>query len=116
MQEYYIAGTRVPQVPFDVGESYAGLMPLNANASDAEKQNMFFWFFPTVNPAGKDDFVIWFNGGPGCSSLEGFMQENGPFMWKPGTFRPSPNAYSWHKLANVIWCVIKLSGTIVHRS
>ncbi|KAF7548895.1 hypothetical protein G7Z17_g6766 [Cylindrodendrum hubeiense] len=31
---------------------------------------MFFWFFPTENPAGKDDIVIWLNGGPGCSSME----------------------------------------------
>ncbi|KAF2162034.1 hypothetical protein M409DRAFT_27414 [Zasmidium cellare ATCC 36951] len=55
---------------------------------------MFFWYFPTPNPAGKDDVVIWFNG---------FLQENGPISWRPGVFDPVPNPWSWHKLANVIW-------------
>lgn len=100
---FYIKGTEIPDVTFDVGESYAGFLPVNASAPEADVQKFFFWFFPTVNPAGKDDIVIWFNGGPGCSSMEGFMQENGPWSWKYGTYRPTPNAYSWHKLANVIW-------------
>lgn len=35
--------------------------------------------------------------------LSGFLQENGPFSWKPGTFLPVANPWSWHKLANIIW-------------
>ncbi|TLD26157.1 carboxypeptidase D [Venturia nashicola] len=43
------------------------------------------------------------DGGPGCSSLEGFLQENGPFLWQYGTFKPVKNPWSWHTLTNMIW-------------
>lgn len=45
------------------------------NASDSE---LYFWYFPSANPNATDEIMIWLNGGPGCSSLEGFFQENGP--------------------------------------
>jgi carboxypeptidase D len=31
------------------------------------------------------------------------MQENGPFLWQPGVFKPVENDWSWHKLANIVW-------------
>jgi carboxypeptidase D len=92
---------RIPEVSFDVGESYAGLLPLGA-INDTSNE-LFYWFFPTANAQGKDDIIIWLNGGPGCSSLEGFLQENGPILWQYGTYKPVPNPWSWTKLANVIW-------------
>ncbi|KAF5671138.1 serine-type carboxypeptidase [Fusarium denticulatum] len=100
---YYVPSTGIPEVSFDIGESYAGQIPVDWKKTGSKDPKFFYWFFPTVNPAGKDDVVIWFNGGPGCSSLEGLTQENGPFSWKYGTYKPVPNAWSWHKLANVIW-------------
>ena len=47
--------------------------------------------------------MIWLNGGPGCSSLEGLLQENGPFLWQYGTYRPVKNPYTWVNLTNVVW-------------
>jgi carboxypeptidase D len=49
------------------------------------------------------EIVIWLNGGPGCSSLEGLLQENGPFLWQSGTYKPVKNPWSWTKLSNVVW-------------
>lgn len=40
---------------------------------------------------------------PGCSSLMGLLQENGPFVWRPGTLKPVPNPWSWHHLTNIVW-------------
>jgi len=36
-------------------------------------------------------------------SLEGFLQENGPFLWQWGTAQPVSNPYAWNTLANVLW-------------
>lgn len=94
-------GTAIPDVNFDVGESYAGLLPISDDPT--ETRELFFWFFPTTNPDAVDDITIWLNGGPGCSSLEGLLQENGPFIWQYGTFAPVRNPYTWVNLTNMVW-------------
>lgn len=92
----------IPDVNFDIGESYAGLLPISDKAN--ETSELYFWFFPSENPAASDEIVIWLNGGPGCSSLEGFLQENGPISWQYGS---GPNAvynpWTWSNLTNMIW-------------
>ena len=91
--KYVVDGTAIPDVDFDIGESYAGLMPIS-NATDAAE--LYFWFFPSSNPKAEKEITIWLNGGPGCSSLEGFLQENGPFLWQYGFVLAS--SYSRHCL------------------
>jgi carboxypeptidase D len=86
--EFRVNGTNIPQVPFDIGESYAGLLPISHDAN--ETRQLYFWYFPSPNPSAKDEITIWLNGGPGASSLEGLLQENGPFQWQFGTFGPVP--------------------------
>ncbi|OCK73368.1 putative pheromone processing carboxypeptidase [Lepidopterella palustris CBS 459.81] len=89
----------LPEVPFDIGEMYSGLVPINQkNKSEA----LFFVFQPKLGDP-VDEITIWLNGGPGCSSLEGFFQENGLFVWVPGTFAPVVNDYSWVNLTNMLW-------------
>jgi carboxypeptidase D len=83
------------------GESYAGILPISDNASDPNQ--LYFWFFPSQNVKAKDEIVIWLNGGPGCSSLNGLFQENGPFLWQSGTYLPQPNPFSWTNLTNVVY-------------
>ena len=47
--------------------------------------------------------IIWLNGGPGCSSLIGFLQENGPAMLVNKGDTAKPNPFSWTQAANVLW-------------
>ena len=68
-----------------------------------ETRELYFWFFPSSNPAASDEITIWLNGGPGCSSLEGLLQENGPFLWQYGTFKPFRNEWTWVNLTNMVW-------------
>ncbi|KAF8520019.1 Alpha/Beta hydrolase protein [Hysterangium stoloniferum] len=99
--EFFVDGTSIPEVNFDVGPSWAGLLPIS-NATD-ETRKLFFWFFPPGPQGSLDDLIFWTNGGPGCSSLEGLLQENGPFSWAPGTAVPIVNDFSWTNLSSVIW-------------
>ncbi|KIW11427.1 hypothetical protein PV08_10727 [Exophiala spinifera] len=99
-KKFAVNGSAIPEVDFDVGESYAGLLPIS-DAKDSPE--LYWWFFPSTNPAAKNEILIWLNGGPGCSSLEGLLQENGPFLWQYGTFKPVQNVWSWTNLTNVVW-------------
>ncbi|KAF2718767.1 alpha/beta-hydrolase [Polychaeton citri CBS 116435] len=98
--KFVVNGTAIPDVDFDIGESYAGLLPISDKANSSE---LYFWFFPSGNPLAEDEILIWLNGGPGCSSLEGLLQENGPFLWQYGTFKPVQNQWTWVNLTNVVW-------------
>jgi len=53
--------TSLPDVAYDIGEMYSGLVPIDErNKSRA----LFFVFQPTIGPP-VDEITIWLNGGPG---------------------------------------------------
>ncbi|KAL2168624.1 hypothetical protein VTG60DRAFT_7110 [Thermothelomyces hinnuleus] len=60
-EKFAVDGKGIPDVDFDVGESYAGLLPLSSDPND--DKNLFFWFFPSTNPAAEKEILIWLNGG-----------------------------------------------------
>lgn len=47
--------------------------------------------------------MLWLNGGPGCSSLLGAVQEHGPFIFTDNTTDMYLNPYSWNLHANVLY-------------
>ena len=47
--------------------------------------------------------LVWLNGGPGCSSLEGLTEENGPFYFPGNASTPTSNPNSWTQLADVLY-------------
>ncbi|KAF5497203.1 putative serine carboxypeptidase [Colletotrichum sp. SAR11_239] len=100
-RKFVVNGTKIPEVDWDVGESYAGLIPIHANNDTSEK--LYFWFFPSENQETEKEIVIWLTGGPGCSSTGELLSENGPMLWQPGMFRPIRNKWSWHRITNVVW-------------
>ncbi|KIY47693.1 alpha/beta-hydrolase [Fistulina hepatica ATCC 64428] len=101
VRHFYVNGTGIPFVHWDVGQSWAGLLPISGNAN--ETRQLFFWYFPPGPEGSDDDLIFWTNGGPGCSSLEGFLEENGPISWGWGQAKPTQNEYSWTNLSHVIW-------------
>ena len=61
-----------PDVPFETGEFYGGSVPVNE--SDPSR-TIFFIFKPAQGDPSPNinEVTIWLNGGPGCSSLIGFL-------------------------------------------
>ncbi|KDR75252.1 hypothetical protein GALMADRAFT_211511 [Galerina marginata CBS 339.88] len=100
-KKFLVDGKKIPDVNFDAGPSWSGLMPISGAKNETRK--LFFWFWPANNPSDTKDLVFWTNGGPGCSSLEGFLQENGPISWSWGQSAPTPNPWSWTNLSHVLW-------------
>ena len=50
-------GAGLPDVGFDIGESYAGLLPIS-EAKDEPRQ-LFFWFFPSTDRVASNEIIIW---------------------------------------------------------
>ncbi|KAH0619416.1 hypothetical protein JD844_000029 [Phrynosoma platyrhinos] len=61
-----------------------------------------YWFVESQGNPSTDPVVLWLNGGPGCSSMEGLLAENGPFhLNTDGTLYLNPN--SWNQVANMLY-------------
>ncbi|UQC76225.1 serine carboxypeptidase [Colletotrichum lupini] len=62
-KKFVVNGTKIPEVDFDVGESYAGLLNIDKNNDTAGK--LYFWFFPSESQAADKEIMIWLTGGVG---------------------------------------------------
>lgn len=64
--------------------------------------HLFFWHFQNKHIAQRQRTVIWLNGGPGCSSMDGALMEIGPYRLKDEkTLVENPG--SWNEFANVLF-------------
>ncbi|XP_071785097.1 lysosomal protective protein-like [Asterias amurensis] len=65
---------------------------------------LHYWFVESQTDPKNDPVILWLNGGPSCSSLEGYLSELGPYWVNSyGNKTLSVNEYSWTKVANVIF-------------
>jgi cathepsin A (carboxypeptidase C) len=80
---------------FDYGV-YSGYIPVGEN-------DYHYMFTESQGNPETDPLVIWFNGGPGCSSMLGFAQEIGPWKMDDEDTKFYKNEYSWNKFANLLF-------------
>uniref|UniRef100_A0A183BPX1 Carboxypeptidase n=1 Tax=Globodera pallida TaxID=36090 RepID=A0A183BPX1_GLOPA len=66
----------------------------------ADKHLLHYWFVTSQNDPCQDPLVFWFNGGPGCSSLGGLLEELGPYLVNPDGKTLRQNPHSWNKNAS----------------
>lgn len=64
---------------------------------------LHYWFIESAGDPAKDPLILWLNGGPGCSSMEGLLNENGPFHVADDGQTIYLNPYSWNLIANVLY-------------
>eukprot|EP00948_MAST-09A_sp_MAST-9A-sp1_P003322 g3322.t1 len=81
-------------------EMYSGYLPVGAN-----KKLHYVLVTSELDPKTNPNIpvVFWLNGGPGCSSLDGFLYEHGPFRVSADGSSLEKFEYAWNKLAHTVY-------------
>lgn len=67
-------------------------------------KHFHYWLVESEADPSTAPTVLWLNGGPGCSSLDGFIYEHGPFRINASDHsRLVRFDHTWAKLANIIY-------------
>ncbi|KAL1525238.1 hypothetical protein AB1Y20_020105 [Prymnesium parvum] len=72
--------------------------------SVGEHKHLHYWLVEAENDPASAPLVLWLNGGPGCSSLDGFIYEHGPFRTNP--MDPTKLVrfeHTWASVANMLY-------------
>lgn len=72
---------------------------LNASAT----KHLHYYFVECEDPDVDAPTVLWFNGGPGCSSLDGLVYEHGPFRINGTDNSLYRFDFTWAKVANMLY-------------
>jgi len=92
--------TSLPDVDTKDLKIYSGYFKL-FDAADAKQ--IHYMLVKQANDSATAPLVLWLNGGPGCSSLDGMLYENGPFYFEEDSLDAVLNEYSWHKHAHMLY-------------
>lgn len=80
-----------------LSDNYAGYIPVGPKG-----RQLFYWFVESENAPSEDPLVLWLNGGPGCSSLLGLLEENGPYVMRHGG-QFVKNEFRWSTNASILY-------------
>lgn len=89
----------LPKVNFKIPKSWAGSLKVGSGFGS---DSLFFWLWE-AEERGKNDLIIWFNGGPACTSMLGLFKIHGPVTFPRTATKPQRNDYSWTRGANVLY-------------
>ena len=84
--------------PYKASTLYSGYLNISAT------KQLHYVLVESQTDKVNDPLVLWLNGGPGCSSLIGFINENGPAVTIDDNSKTLKiNPFSWNKNANVLY-------------
>ena len=90
--------TNLPNAPAFSFQLYSGYLEVGSLG-----KQLHYVFYTSQNKPATDPVVLWLNGGPGCSSMEGAFMENGPFVFSETNNSMYANPNSWNRIANMLY-------------
>mgnify|MGYP001494942347 FL=1 len=93
-----IKNSKVYKKPVDM---FSGRLSINEEL----KHSLYFWKFNREHidkDSDNNSLVFFINGGPGCSSMDGLLLENGPFR-VDGDGLLTANEGSWHMQSDIVY-------------
>jgi len=98
------AGDKITSLPNYHGPAlsqYSGYI----NIDPSHGRRLHYWFIESLGNPSKDPVVVWLNGGPGCSSMDGLLYEMGPihFNNKPNDLSPIFNPWTWVNISSMLF-------------
>ncbi|KAK5968127.1 Carboxypeptidase [Trichostrongylus colubriformis] len=92
--------TNLPGLQFETNfKTYSGYLKANVDNT----WHMHYMLTESKHDPDTDPLLVWFNGGPGCSSYAGLFEELGPFYVNFDGQTLYENKYSWNAKANVLY-------------
>ncbi|KAL0566456.1 hypothetical protein V5O48_015558 [Marasmius crinis-equi] len=86
-----------------VCETTPGVTQASGYGDLTATESIFFWYFAARNSPSTAPLSLWFNGGPGSSSMIGLLQELGPCRINNDTRTVSLNPFSWNTNSNILF-------------
>ena len=71
--------------------------------TSSPSRQLHYVYVESESKPDTDPLLIWFNGGPGCSSMLGLIQEHGPCIIDDFETVVKRNPEPWNKRANVLY-------------
>ncbi|KAF7309959.1 Carboxypeptidase [Mycena indigotica] len=83
-------------------ETTKGVYQASGYGDLTSSKSIFFWYFDARNNASTAPLSLWFNGGPGSSSMYGLVQELGPCRITNNSKSVTLNDFSWNVNSNLL--------------
>jgi len=81
-------------ISFSLHPHHSSVKQRSGYLDTANGRHFYFYQFDSRNDPKNDPIFLWLNGGPGCSSFTGLLQELGPCRVQPKGQDPTFNPYS----------------------